>query len=171
MNNELQTIFTNFAVGGVPIPVSFLRYTGKSTTYITYQEIQDDTSFSADDELQAYVCYYDFDIYSKSNYLNILESVKEILKANPITNSIIIANKMPLTSIIFCSMSPTIINIATNGTIATALSNNIINDLIFCFLIIKSEAKNRVMSSLPLDKMLKIYYNIFYNELLCLFIP
>lgn len=82
MNNELQTIFASFTVGGQAIPVSFMRYTGKATTYITYQEIQDDTSFSADDELQAYVTYYDFDIYSKGNYLNIIESVKEILKAN-----------------------------------------------------------------------------------------
>ena len=55
MNNELQTIFASFTVGGQTIPVSFMRYTGKATTYITYQEIQDDTSFSADDELQAYV--------------------------------------------------------------------------------------------------------------------
>lgn len=82
MNNELQTIFANFTVEEKRIPVSFLRYTGKETTYITYQEIQDDTSFSADDELQAYVTYYDFDIYSKGNYLNIIESVKEILEAN-----------------------------------------------------------------------------------------
>ena len=82
MNNEIQTLFNAFKVDGNLIPVSFLRYTGKATTYITYQEIQDDTSFSADDELQAYVSYYDFDIYSKSNYLNILESVKEILEAN-----------------------------------------------------------------------------------------
>ena len=82
MNNELQTIFANFIVEGKSIPVSFLRYTGKETTYITYQEVQDDTSFSADDDLQAYVTYYDFDIYSKSNYLAIIESVKEILKAN-----------------------------------------------------------------------------------------
>jgi hypothetical protein len=82
VNNEIQTIFTNFQVSGVTIPVAYLRYTGKATTYITYQEIQDDTSFSADDELQAYVRYYDFDIYSKSNYLAIIESVKEILKAN-----------------------------------------------------------------------------------------
>ena len=82
MNNELQTIFASFTVGGQTIPVSFMRYTGKETTYITYQEIQDDTSFSADDDLQAYVTYYDFDIYSKGNYLAIIESVKEILKAN-----------------------------------------------------------------------------------------
>lgn len=77
MNNEIQNLFEGFIV-----PVAFLRYTGKETTYITYQEIQDDTSFSADDELQAYVRYYDFDIYSKGNYLNIIESVKEILEAN-----------------------------------------------------------------------------------------
>ena len=77
MNNELQKIFASFTVGGQTIPVSFMRYTGKATTYITYQEIQDDTSFSADDELQAYVKYYDFDIYSKGNYLTIVESVKE----------------------------------------------------------------------------------------------
>lgn len=82
MNNELQTIFTDFKVGSQEVPVSFMRYTGKATTYITYQEIQDDTSFSADDELQAYVTYYDFDIYSKGNYLLIIESVKEILEAN-----------------------------------------------------------------------------------------
>lgn len=82
MNNELQRIFEGFTVEGKSIPVSFLRYTGKETTYITYQEVQDDTSFSADDDLQAYVTYYDFDIYSKSNYLKIIESVKEILKAN-----------------------------------------------------------------------------------------
>lgn len=82
MNNEIQNIFINFEVDGVIIPVSFLRYGGKDTTYITYGEIQDDTSFSADDDLQAYVRYYDFDIYSKGNFLAIIESVKEILKAN-----------------------------------------------------------------------------------------
>ncbi len=82
MNNELQSVFANFEVSGKSIPVAFLRYTGKETTYITYQEIQDDTPFSADNELQAYVRYYDFDIYSKGNYLAIIESVKEILEAN-----------------------------------------------------------------------------------------
>ena len=82
MNNEIQTLFNAFKVEGNLIPVSFLRYAGKATTYITYQETQEDTSFSADDDLQAYVTYYDFDIYSKGNYLSIIESVKEILKAN-----------------------------------------------------------------------------------------
>lgn len=82
MNSLIETIFTNFKVNGVTIPVSFLRYNGKSTTYITYQLQDMDNSFSGDDELLGYVDYYDFDIYSKGNYFPIVESVKNLLKAN-----------------------------------------------------------------------------------------
>ena len=82
MNNELENIFKNFTVNGKQIPVSFLRYNGKETTYITYQEITVDEVFSADDEIINYSDCYDFDIYSKGNYLPIVEAVKEILKAN-----------------------------------------------------------------------------------------
>lgn len=82
MNELIETIFTNFKVNGVSIPVSFLRYDGKSTTYITYFQQDANTSFSGDDELLAYVDYYDFNIYSKGNYLAIVESVKEIMKNN-----------------------------------------------------------------------------------------
>ena len=82
MNSTIELIFKNFQVNNNSIPVSFLRYTGKSTTYITYNQTQIDTTFSANDELQNYVDYYDFDIYSKSNYLPIIKSVKEIMKTN-----------------------------------------------------------------------------------------
>lgn len=82
MNSLIEQIFKNFTVNGVEVPVSFLRYKGKLTTYVTYQEIQVDTSFSAEDEIQNYVSYYDFDIYSKGNYLEIIKSVKSLLKQN-----------------------------------------------------------------------------------------
>lgn len=82
MNSLIETIFTNFQVNNVNIPVSFLRYNGELTTYITYQLTDIDNSFSGDDELLGYVDYYDFDIYSKGNYLSIVESVKNLLKAN-----------------------------------------------------------------------------------------
>jgi len=82
MNSLIETIFTDFQVNGQNIPVSFLRYTGKSTTYITYQLTDMDNSFSGDDELLGYIDYYDFDIYSKGNYFPIVESVKKILKQN-----------------------------------------------------------------------------------------
>ena len=38
MNELIQSIFNNFIVDGVPVPVAFLRYKGKSTTYVTYME-------------------------------------------------------------------------------------------------------------------------------------
>ena len=82
INKQLNTIFNNFTVSGKVIPVAFLRYAGNSTTYITYMESDKDNSYSGDDELLGYVTYYDFDIYSKGNYLEIMEKVKEVLKDN-----------------------------------------------------------------------------------------
>lgn len=82
MNSTIKTIFQNFKVNGVSIPVEFLRYDGHENTFITFMETDKDNSFSGDDELLGYVSYYDFDIYSKGNYLNIVEKVKELMKAN-----------------------------------------------------------------------------------------
>lgn len=82
MNELIKQIFTNFTVDGVTIPVTFLRYDGNSTTYITYQQIYIDNTLSCDDELSNYVDYYDFDIYSKGNYFPIVDSVKDLLKQN-----------------------------------------------------------------------------------------
>lgn len=82
MNSLIETIFQNFIVDDKKIPVSFMRYNGKKTTYITYMYYDSDNSFSGDDELLGWVDYYDFDIYSKGNYLNIIESVKSVMKQN-----------------------------------------------------------------------------------------
>jgi len=82
MNELIKTIFTDFTVDGVNIPVKFLFYEGHGEPYITYQQIDADNSLSGDDDLIGYVDYYDFDIYSKGNYTNIIESVKSLLKQN-----------------------------------------------------------------------------------------
>lgn len=82
MNELIQTIFSNFTVDGVQIPVAFLRYDGNATTYITYQSVDANNTLSGDDKLMNYVEYYDFDIFSKGNYFNIINSVKETLENN-----------------------------------------------------------------------------------------
>lgn len=82
MNELIKTIFTDFTVDGVAIPVKFLRYEGHGQPYITYQQVDADNSLSGDDDLIGYVDYYDFDIYSKGNYTKIIESVKALLKQN-----------------------------------------------------------------------------------------
>lgn len=80
MNSTIETLFKNFKVDDIEIPVSFLDYKGDKTTYITYQNIDIDNSFSGDDEILGYVDYYDIDIFSKGNYLKIVNEVKKIMK-------------------------------------------------------------------------------------------
>ncbi len=82
MNELIQSIFRDFEVDGVSIPVKFLRYEGHNEPYITYMQQDADNSLNGDDDLLGYVVYYDFDVYSKSNYLKIIERVKQLLKQN-----------------------------------------------------------------------------------------
>lgn len=82
MNELIQSIFTDFEVDGVSIPVKFLDYKGKETTYITYMETDINNSYSGDNEILGYVSYYDFDIYTKGNYFNIVKKIKKIMKDN-----------------------------------------------------------------------------------------
>ena len=77
MNELIERIFKDFTV-----PVSFLRYTGNKTEYVTYQQTDSDNVLGADNEIINYVDYYDFDVYSKGNYFPILEGVKSILTDN-----------------------------------------------------------------------------------------
>ena len=82
MNELIESIFQNFTVDGVSIPVTFMRYQGHGEPYVTYMQQDADKSLSGDDELIGYVDYYDFDVYSKGNFMSLIESVKQKLKEN-----------------------------------------------------------------------------------------
>ena len=81
LNAQIEQLFHNFTVNNVKIPVSFLVYEGHGEPYITYMQFDANGSFSADDQLAGYVAYYDFDIYSKSNYLTIAAEVIDIMES------------------------------------------------------------------------------------------
>lgn len=85
MNELIERILTNFTVNQVQIPVSYMYYEGHGEPYITYQETGADNALSGDDDLIAYIDFYDFDVYSKSNYTDIIDNLKAILKANGFT--------------------------------------------------------------------------------------
>lgn len=80
LNSMIETIFSGFKVNNVSIPVSYLVYEGHSDTYITYLSYDKDNSYSSDDEISGYAVYYDFDIYSKSNYIDIIKAVKGLMR-------------------------------------------------------------------------------------------
>ena len=82
MNELIQSIFQNFTVDGVQIPVSFMYYKGHGEPYVVYMGQDMNNSLSGDDKLIGYVDYYDFDVYSRGNYLNIIESLKDVLESN-----------------------------------------------------------------------------------------
>lgn len=82
MNAIIEEIFKNFTVDKVEIPVAYMFYEGHGEPYVVYMQQDADKSLSGDDELIGYVDYYDFDVYSKGNWKNIVESVKALLKAN-----------------------------------------------------------------------------------------
>lgn len=85
MNELIEQIFADFVVDKVSIPVAYMYYEGHGEPYVVYMQQDADNSLSGDDELLAYVTYYDFDVYAKGNYTQIVESVKALLKANGFT--------------------------------------------------------------------------------------
>lgn len=84
-NQEIERLFNNFVVNNENIPVSFAYDNGNKTKYVTYVENYKDNALNADDELQACVCYYDFDVYVKrgqGSYYPIIEAINSILVNN-----------------------------------------------------------------------------------------
>ena len=73
MNNEIEKILDEFKVDNKKIPFAFFRYRGKSKTYITYMEIENNPSS------------FDFDIYSDGNYLTIVSELKKVMLENGFT--------------------------------------------------------------------------------------
>lgn len=80
MNEVIERAFNGFRV-----PVNFVYYDGKETTYIIYQLAWTESRLSCDDELRWYVDYYDFDIYSKSDYTELVIDVRKIMKKEGFT--------------------------------------------------------------------------------------
>ncbi len=82
MNELIKSIFTDFSVDGVQIPVKFLYYLGHGEPYIVFMQMDADNVLRGDDELIGYADYYDFDVYAKGNYTKIVEAVKDLLEEN-----------------------------------------------------------------------------------------
>lgn len=73
-NGEIETLLADLGV-----PIAFLQYDGSATTYVTYMETDKGNSLGAEDEVIGYVSYYDFDVYSKGNYLEVIEDIHTAL--------------------------------------------------------------------------------------------
>lgn len=81
MNSEIEAILEELIIDNKKIPFAYMDYKGKSSSYLTYHLISKEPSY-ADDYPFFVVCTYDFDIYSKKNYLKIEEKLKQLLLDN-----------------------------------------------------------------------------------------
>lgn len=83
MNEEIELLLSTFTVDEQPIAFEYMQYIAKNgEPYIVYYQYDKDNSYSANDDIEGYVVYYDFDIYSKGNYLKIADELRKLLKAN-----------------------------------------------------------------------------------------
>lgn len=81
MNEVIESLFNGFTVDGQEVPIAYMVYLNKQgEPYVVYYQYDKDNSYSSDDDISGYVTYYDFDIYSKGNYLAIVEAIKSTLK-------------------------------------------------------------------------------------------
>lgn len=63
------------------VPVSFMFYDGDEETYVTYMQLDKDNALAGDDEILGVVQYYDFDVYSKTNYLSVIDNLIDLMVA------------------------------------------------------------------------------------------
>lgn len=82
MNEEIKTIFNDFKVKGESIPVEHIRYIGQEKTYVIWTIIGETPALSGNDGDLYSVVQVDFDVYSESNYLDIIKEVKKLMKEN-----------------------------------------------------------------------------------------
>lgn len=76
----IESIFDDFTVDGVEIPVTYMYYRGHGEPYVIYMRENTDNVLRGDDGLVGYVDYYDFDVYSKGNFERIIEQVRTLLE-------------------------------------------------------------------------------------------
>lgn len=57
------------------VPYAYMYYEGNAETYITYMQQSKDDALAGDDQVIGAVMYYDVDIYSKGNYLQLMQDI------------------------------------------------------------------------------------------------
>lgn len=72
-------------VDGEEIPVKWLKYKGDLKSYVVFSDLGTTPAHHTDDDCEYSTIQYDFDIYSKGNYKNILKEIKKRLKAGGFT--------------------------------------------------------------------------------------
>lgn len=62
------------------VPVYFMNYSGSASTYVVYQEYNQAPSLNADDEEVFTKFFYQIDVFSSGNYIQLVKDLKQLMK-------------------------------------------------------------------------------------------
>lgn len=83
VNAIIESIFNgSITVGSEIVPVVYMDYEGHGESYVVYRQYDKDNSYSTEDNIAGYATYYDFDVYSRGDYLAIIREIKKKLREN-----------------------------------------------------------------------------------------
>ena len=82
MNELIESIFEGFTVDDTEIPVVYMFYHGHGEPYVVYMGVFSDNVLRGDDSLIGYSQHYDFDVYAKGNFDEIVEQIIDKLEQN-----------------------------------------------------------------------------------------
>lgn len=68
------------ALNSLGVPVTFNKYTGTETTYITFLEYNNQSEDSSEDEIDSESHFIQVNIFSKNNYIELVKKVKSAMK-------------------------------------------------------------------------------------------
>ena len=68
------------ALTALGTPYAYMQYEGSADTYITYMQTDKSNTLAGDDQVLGCVVYYDFDIYSRENYLGLIDALIDKLE-------------------------------------------------------------------------------------------
>ena len=85
INPLIERAFTGFTVDGINIPIAYQLYEGNRTAFLTYYTRIERPEEFADDIPIFEGTYGTINVYSKSDFKNLLREVKRILKNNGFT--------------------------------------------------------------------------------------
>ena len=75
------------ALKPLKVPVSFQKYSGKESTYITFFNYLEQGEHYADNEEKATGYYIQVDVWSKSDYTEVVEKLENYMKAAEFTRT------------------------------------------------------------------------------------
>ncbi|MFS1511753.1 hypothetical protein VQL36_04850 [Chengkuizengella sp. SCS-71B] len=83
---SINSIIIN-ALKNIGLPVNFQTYFGDEKTYITFFEYNQKSRLNADDEEQRTAHFIQVDVWSNTDYTDIVSQVKQAMKSNGFTRT------------------------------------------------------------------------------------